>query len=736
MAVAWRKAYIPFHMFQGSPPMPSALNRFVVAALLAAFCLLGGIGAASANPVRTENVEASITAESASVPPGQTVWVAMTQKIRPRWHTYWKNPGDSGLATEITWTMPSGWAADPIVWAAPKRLPVGPLVNFGYEGEVHFLQRLTVPANARPGETVDLTAEANWLVCEDICIPESATLSLKLPVAAGPTVADPSVAPLFAAARAALPTPSPFPAEFRKGEGAHSLVIAIPGAETGGLRSAFFFPEHWAVVPPTAAQTFALEQDRATLALPAAPGEFPEGPIRGVLRLEEDLGGQSVVRFLEITAPVTGAAATGAAPTAAARETAELGFLTAALFALLGGVILNLMPCVFPVLSMKALALVRHEADHARTHGLVYTAGVLVSFALVAGALIALRAGGAGIGWGFQLQDPLIVGVLAYVMLLLALQLSGVFELGGSLMGVGQGLASRDGYAGSFFTGVLATLVATPCTAPFMGAAIGYALLQPWPVALTIFLALGLGMALPFLILTASPGLLRRLPRPGVWMERVKQGLAFPLYATAAWLVWVLSVQAGPTAVAAVLSGMVLVAFAAWLFGVTRNGGVGLRRGAALVALAAMVGAVALARVPSAGAVAGPVSPNQNGYAGSVPYDDGRLAELTGAGKPVFVNLTAAWCITCKVNEQVALSGETVKKTMADKGIVYMVGDWTRRDATIARVLERFGRNGVPLYLVYLPGAPEPLVLPQLLTEAIVLQAFDRIPPARVAAAG
>lgn len=705
--------------------------------ILAALALLAPVGMAQANPVRTENVESELRAELPAAVPGQSLWVALTQRIRPGWHTYWKNPGDSGIPTTIAWTLPEGWSAGDIVWPAPERFPIGPLVNFGYKDEVHLLTRIMVPADARPGETVTLTGAADWLVCEDICIPESATLNVSIPVAAGPVEATAERAALFADARRSLPVPSPFAASFAPGAQGHALILAAPGLEAANLKSAFFFPENYAVTPAAAPQSFTVTEDGLRLALQKG-GDLPEGPILGVLVLEEELGGTTSRQALEIAADVAGGGAAGAMRTgdaggggltAAARETAGMGLLQAALFALLGGVILNLMPCVFPVISIKAMALVRHGGGHARAHGLAYTGGVLACFAAVAGALIALRAGGAEIGWGFQLQDPWIVALLAYVMFLLGLWMSGVYELGGGVAGVGQGLAAREGYSGSFFTGVLATVVATPCTAPFMGAAIGFALLQPWYVSLTVFLALGLGMALPFLILTSSPWLLRHMPRPGPWMERLKQVLAFPLYATAAWLVWVLSIQAGPNAVAAVLGGMVLVAFGAWLYGVTRNAGNGWRRGAAAAAVAALVAAVVLARGP---AVATPVAsgapdPATAKAEGYEPFSEARLAELTAAGTPVFVNFTAAWCITCLVNERTSLSGPAVKAAMADKGVVYMKGDWTNRDAVIARVLERFGRNGVPLYLLYRPGQAEPEVLPQILTEAIVLEALGKV---------
>lgn len=693
---------------------------------LSTLCALLLAGAVQAAPVRsnlvaTDNVETFITLETQGVAPGQTVWAALTQNIRPHWHTYWINPGDSGIPTEIKWTLPEGWKADAITWPAPQRFPIGPLVNFGYADQVHLLVPLTVPANATPGQAVTLDAKVDWLVCEDICIPESADLSIAVPVVAAAAAVEPEAATLFTRARASLPVPSPYTATLSPGDKAHRLTLAAPGLDKGKISEVFFFPHDYKVASANSAQELRLGADGLTLSL-VPGGALPAGPVTGVLSFTEELDGQSVRHAFAVEAAV------GAAAPASTGE--QTSWAAALLLALLGGAVLNLMPCVFPVLSMKALALLQHGPAHARRHGLAYTAGVLACFAVVAGALIALRAGGAAIGWGFQLQDPLVVAILAYVMLLLGLSLSGVFTLGGSVMGVGQGLAGRDGLAGSFFTGVLATVVATPCTAPFMGTALGFAITQPWPVALSVFLALGLGMALPFLALSFSPALLRRLPRPGLWMERVKQALAFPLYASAAWLVWVLSIQAGPAALATVLAGMVAIAFAAWVYGQTRlSGGAGRAFGSLLAVLAlggAVAGASTARTVPAPEQVAG-VKPASSDYQ---PWTAETQAELTGQGKPVFVNFTAAWCVTCLVNERTSLSTDAVKAAMKAKGVAYLKGDWTNRDATIARVLESHGRSGVPLYLVYLPGRAEPVILPQILTEGIVLDALSGLPNA------
>jgi thiol:disulfide interchange protein DsbD len=391
------------------------------------------------------------------------------------------------------------------------------------------------------------------------------------------------------------------------------------------------------------------------------------------------------------------------------------------------------MPCVLPVLSVKALGLIQHATGSTsamRRHGFAYAAGVLLSSAAVAGTLLALRAGGERIGWGFQLQSPLVVTLLAYLLFAMALALSGVFVIDGRLTGMGQSLAGRSGYSGSFFTGALAAVAATPCTAPFMGTAVGFAVTQPWTTGLLVFEALGLGLALPYLLLTMIPAWRRFLPRPGAWMKRLEELLAFPLYASVAWLVWVLSQQAGPTAVAAALAGLVLIGLAAWLYQASRHARAAWRRAGLTAVAALVVGAVALGPLAGTAPARAPVTaPGGREEA----FSPRRLAELRAQGRPVFVNVTAAWCITCLVNERVALRSDAVAEAFAKKGVVVLKADWTSRDAVIAEMLGSFGRSGVPLYLLYAPaaagGSPAraPVVLPQILTEGAVIDAVNKI---------
>ncbi|WGF88777.1 protein-disulfide reductase DsbD family protein [Marinivivus vitaminiproducens] len=692
-------------------------RRLRLLALLAVLAL-PVLRPAAAESVRTDNVTAELMSEAAVAAPGDTVWVAMRQQIREGWHTYWRNPGDSGDATRLSWDLPEGVTAGDIIWPTPSRLPYGPLTNYGFKDEAWLLVPVTVPADWPAGRTLPLRAHAQWLVCAEICIPEEGVLSLDLPTG-GATVADPALAEGFAGARAALPGDSPWPATAQVTSERIGLRLDAAGIDASRISDAYFFADRPGAVEPSAPQ--ARNVDRSGLTLEIAPGRTAqEGPLTGVLVLTERLDGGPVSHAFEVRPE------TGIVPAAIA-ATADLGLWQALVLAFGGGLILNLMPCVFPVLAMKALALARQgdmPARERRLHGLAYGLGVVVSFVAIAGLLLALRAGGEAVGWGFQLQSPIVVLLLAWLLFIVGLSLSGLVALQGAFAGAGAGLAHRGGAAGAFGTGVLATMVATPCTAPLMAAALGYAMVQPAPVALAIFLTLGFGMALPMVLLGLFPVLGRTLPRPGPWMERFKQALAFPMYASAAWLVWVLSLQAGPDGVAAALAGMVLIAAAAWLWHMRDGLGTAGRRVAGALAVLLVVGTLGLVPVPTGREAPPVVGGAVAAEDASVPYSEETLARLRAEGRPVFLNLTAAWCITCQVNERIALSGDGFQDALAAADVAYLKGDWTNRDPAITDLLDRFGRSGVPLY-VYFPGdGAAPVVLPQVLTEATVVAAL------------
>ena len=709
--------------------------------LLAALLALGLLdGTARAAERATEpagpRVRVELISEAASIEPGGAVWVGIRQHIAPGWHTYWINPGDSGEPMTVAWTLPRGVAAGPLVWPHPERIPVGPAMSFGYTDAVVVLARLTAPADLSPGARLDLRARASWLVCAKICIPEEADVALTLPVVAARPAPDPRSAPAIAAARRAVPAPSPWPARYAATPESVTLTVAAPRLRAERVGEVWFFPARWGVIDHAAPQDTTVDPDGIIVRLRRGDlVEAAEGPIDGVLVIRERLDGGIVSQAFVIQATPSEAAAGPAGP--AAPIIPAVSLLEAIGLALLGGLILNLMPCVLPVLSVKALALVAHAdagPGGAWRQGLAYTAGVLLAFGTLAGALLTLRAGGDQIGWGFQLQSPAIVTLLAYLFFALALALSGVWLVGGWITGFGQGLTARSGHAGTFFTGALAAVAATPCTAPFMGVAVGYAVTQPAGAALLVFEALGLGLALPYLALSLAPAWRRWLPRPGAWMEWLKQALAFPLYATAAWLVWVLSRQAGPEAVAAALGGLLLIAFAAWLHGRTRDARPRWRRAGSVAAVTGVVAALALSPLASsAPRSAPPAAPATAGGPAAESWSPRRVAELRAQGKPVFVNFTAAWCITCLVNERIALHSPVVAEAFARKGVVYLRADWTSRSAEIAAALGTFGRNGVPLYVVYPAGArvagtaAAPTVLPQILSERTILEAIEAL---------
>ncbi len=693
----------------------ATLNRF--RALWLSALLLSLLPLPShADLVSSGNVEAELISEMDAVVPGAPMWVGLRLVIRPGWHTYWRNPGDSGAPTRLAWRMPEGISAGELQWPRPERIPYGPLMNYGYHGEVIFPVQLTV-ASTLAGESVTLQATGRWLVCADVCIPESAELTLTLPVASI-SAENPSTAAWFAAARQQIPADIGVQSRYRLDGNLISLDIDFPGLVPGRIQSVAYFPYEPAVIDYPAPQGFRLTDAGLQLTLTRSIDDDRGATMAGVVVIAE---GDSLTSAFEIN-PERDGAATGQG---------ETHLTTAILFALLGGMILNLMPCVFPVLSIKILALVQQagtEAGEIRLHGWVYLAGVVISFVLVAAALLIIRAGGEYVGWGFQLQSPGVVGVLAYLFFLIGLNLAGYYEFGGRIMGLGQGYLQQGGLAGSFFTGVLATVVAAPCTAPFMASAIGFALLQPTIVTLTIFAALGTGMAIPYLLLCYSPALLQRLPRPGAWMVRFKELLAFPMFASAIWLVWVLSQQAGPNGVLAVLAGMLMLALALWL---SNHRGRGTASRWLTLAIALALAAVALAlpirlhrEVPVS--VAGTAVAVDTGYDGPhwETWSQERLAAMRATG-PVFVNFMAAWCITCKVNEAVALDSMTIRDAFERKGVQYLKGDWTNEDPDITRALAEYERSGVPLYLLYRQGEGRATVLPQILTESTVLAAIE-----------
>ncbi len=673
-------------------------------------------------PQRGEYMEAELVAMTRWAAPGSTIVVAVRQRIPKGWHTYWRNPGDSGGATTLSWTLPAGVTAGDIVWPLPERQRVQGLMNYGYSGEVLLPVPIEIPATARAGESLSLKVDALFLVCSaELCVPDPLTLQLDLPVREGapPLTRDgPAIQRMLAAA----PRPAGITAHATWADGVLTLTATggpLAGAE---VRSAAFFPHEPRIIDHPAPQSGERGPNGLTLRL--QPGrrlatDGLTGPISGVIAT--DIGA------FEITAepgpPLSGASGDGALTTEETAGTGWAVFLQATLFALIGGLILNLMPCVFPILAMKAAALAGAGGDPGATRrdGLGFLAGVLTTFLMLAGVILAIRAGGQAAGWGFQLQSPAMVMALSLLMLAVALNLSGVFHMGAGLQGAAAGPLSRlPGWFGAFFTGVLAVVVAAPCTAPFMASALGAALIMPWPMALTVFAMLGLGFALPFVAASLSPGLIRRLPRPGPWMERLRNILSIPMYATALWLGWVFLQQAGELATGLLAAAALALAGSLVLAGRSQAG-----KGSGVLIWAGILVAAGLA-VAAHQTVAAPAASVRHTALPSQPWSPEAVQRTLAEGRPVLVNFTADWCVTCKVNEGAALGSPAVAAAIRRANAVYLVADWTRRDDAIAAELARHGRSGVPLYLLYTPGRPQPRILPQLLTDGVVVEALGQ----------
>jgi thiol:disulfide interchange protein DsbD len=711
------------------PTTPIMRTLFLLLAIAAS--------ATTAAPVTTQHVEAELVSERTAFVPGQATTVALRLKMADGWHTYWQNPGDSGLPTTLAWTLPAGVTAGPIQWPAPHALPAGPLVNYGYEGEVLLLSDVTVPADAPVGQPIALKAKAEWLVCRETCIPEEAALDLEVPVAerADPY---PQWGKAIAATREALPRALPGWLVAAKGDGPKVVLTLTAPAGAATPANVHFFPYQDGRIEPSGKQTFARDSNGTfVLTLPVA-NQLQPGftAVAGVLTSSSGFASEGgSLRAITLDAPLAGAVTAGPKPVPAAApalnvapaSSVEGPWLPRMMFlAFLGGLILNLMPCVFPVLSLKALSLTKPghgNKAHLRLEGLSFGAGVMVTFLVLAGILVAFRAAGEQFGWGFQLQSPAVVTSLALLFFVLALNLSGVFEFATFVPSSAAGWTAHNQYANAALSGVLAVVIASPCTAPFMGAALGYALAQPAAVTLLVFAALGLGMALPFVLLTWFPGWRKALPRPGAWMERLKQFLAFPLYATVAWLVWVLGAQVDNDAVVRLLVALVVLAFALWAWRAYRGGGAPLFSIAALLGL---IGAVAVAWplyvAPSEAQASVQSKPTAATGDAWQPFAPALVTELA-ANRPVFVDFTAAWCVTCQVNKKLVLTDAGVRKAFAERGVALVRADWTRRDPTITQALAALGRQGVPVYVLYRPGK-EPMLLPEVLQRQTVLDAL------------
>ncbi len=703
------------------------MKRMSLVWLAMLFCLalpavaqLQELGDGGPGPVKGQHLTAELVTLAPGIAPGGSQTVGLVLTLEEHWHVYWVNAGDSGQAPSIKWTLPAGLSAGPMQFGVPSRLPLGPLMDFGYEDTAVFPVTLMAAANAPVGPA-KLDAKVSWLVCREVCIPGKAHLGLTLNVAAG-AAQGPLVGALGQAVQA-LPKPLPASAKFTVTGGAKDLLLTFDMGKPEG--DAEFYPTDADQIVNAAEQATDKLPGGIRLLVPRAPpdptaAEKPSTTLRGIVKFSD-------AEYYEVSAPIVpgevaefGGAPDGGkmVPAKAGESAGKVTALSAIGLAFVGGIILNLMPCVFPVLFLKGLALVQssgEERKRMRGHGLVYTLGILVSFWVIVGVLLALRAGGSKAGWGFQLQSPVFIAVLASFLFFFAMSLAGQFDLGLSLTSAGGELAKKEGYAGSFFTGVLATIVATPCTAPLMGAAIGFALAQPPAITFAVFTALALGLALPYLLLTLEPRWTKILPRPGAWMETLKQLTAVPLFATVIWLAWVYGrlftsdSGAGSDHLARLLLCFLVLAIAGWALG----------------KWPAKLGSTIAAVLLVGCGLAIPLTNAKQEVQTWQPYSEAALDSARAAGHPVFIDFTAAWCLSCQVNERVVLKSDDVKKELAAKNFVLLRADWTQYDEAITKELASVGRSGVPTYVVY-PGKTGSTadVLPELLTKGLVLDAI------------
>jgi thiol:disulfide interchange protein DsbD len=717
----------------------SSIGLTAIAAIATAAFSSSAVGKA----VQTDHVEAELVAERTAIEPGKPLRVGLRLKMDPEWHTYWRNPGDTGLPTTIQWTLPPGFSAGDIEWPAPQRIDVQSFANYGYENEVVLPVTLSAPPTlALESPVVPIKAHAEWLVCREQCIPGAAALELELK-SANASDTDKRWAGLFSKAKSDLPRlADDWQWAAHKGLGADGRIDLIwaPPATATAPRKVQFFSHAEGVIEPAAKQTlYRLPDGRLRLNLVLAKqATGTPASIDGVLTSASGWPktGEGSVRAICFRTNVDGARALAAGGTpvdagvtfasGAQAGATTLGFALALAF--VGGLILNLMPCVFPVISLKVLGFAQQAHGSTRVlriHGLAFAAGVIASFAVLAGIVLLLRASGQQIGWGFQLQSPAVITALAILFFLLTLNIAGFFEVGMLVPDRVAAMEARNPYLNSFMSGILAVVIASPCTAPFMGAAMGYALAQSAAEAMIVFGALGLGMALPYLVLAWLPAWQQRLPRPGAWMVWLKQFLAIPLAATVIWLGWVLAQQSGADAFVRLAFVLLLLATVVWLLQGTilRTG---FRYGLAAVTLA---GAIALAwplfdepfPIENASATA---SNTPATVAGDwQPWTQKALDKLVDDGKPVFVDFTAAWCVSCQANKKLVLERGETMKLFSDRSVVLMRADWTRRDPEITAALASFGRNGVPVYALYRPGKTT-LVLPEILTAGILREAL------------
>jgi thiol:disulfide interchange protein/DsbC/DsbD-like thiol-disulfide interchange protein len=670
------------------------------------------------NVVESDHVTVQLISDVQAFAPGLPFWVGIYFDIEDEWHIYWRNPGDTGLGPELKWDLPPGFSVEQIMWPYPKKIIVSDLVSFAYEKEVLLMAQVIPPSDLKPGKIVSIGVNADWLICREECIPGDAELNLVLSVVPNGFTPEPKWVDKFIRTRERLPIDRSAWELSAYREGNTIILQADKPDNTTDLPDQVqFFPYDEQIYDYSVESKFKSDMDGFSLSLPLESLRVTEPDrVKGILLSDLGWRGVDSEKALEIDIPITSHVEN-------VKSVSQM--MVYIIFAFLGGIILNLMPCVLPVLSLKVLGLIGQAGSGRREtiiHGLLFTSGVLVSFWILAVLLLFLRAGGEELGWGFQLQSPGFIFVLTSFLFLLGLSLFGVFEIGISLTGLGNKTTKHSGLSGSFISGIMATIVATPCTAPFMGSALGFAVTQPPYISILVFSFLGMGMAAPYLLMTLFPGLLKFVPKPGAWMESLKQFMGFLLMATVVWLIWVFGLQQGFEATIIFLAILLFLGIGAWIYGrwgvINRRPSI--RRMGSAVATIIIAGSLFLGFYQ-----VGKTTPRESAMSIEwEEYSNKKVESVRKSGQPVFIDFTAAWCLSCKVNERVAFTDPAVINRFRELNIRSFKADWTSRDDKITAALAQYGRNSVPLYVFYAAGTNESQILPEILMPGIVLNAI------------
>ena len=698
--------------------MAMKFSKILPHPLIAALFILAGVlanGAGAQTQGKTVVSTAQVRAELMAHAPdgadaGKTVWLGLQLTHKPQWHTYWKNSGDSGLPTTLQWTLPPGVTAGEIDWPVPKKIPIGNLANYGFADTVLLPVPLTITPDFKPtapGNAIEVKLKANWLVCRQECIPEEGEFALTIPVKGSTAINSAAFTAALAARPLALASAALADSSVQiDGSKIKLTVRGLPAALRG--KTLEFFPETPEVIETAATWTQDWNGEVWSAQVPLSPQRSSTPSVMPVVLAAD---GQSYRAELKVLGNWPAAGATAPTVTAApAPAQAPITLLAALIGALLGGMLLNLMPCVFPVLAIKVMSFTRHANDQRghRVSGLAYSAGVVLSFLALGALMLALRSAGEQLGWGFQLQSPGTVAALAVLFTVMGLNLAGLFEFGQFLPSRVLLVEAKNPAINAFLSGVLAVAIASPCTAPFMGASLGLALALPALQALLIFTMIGVGMTLPYLAASLVPAVARMLPRPGAWMDTFRRAMAFPMFATVVWLVWVLGQQSGIDGAGALLA--LLLALSSVLWSLTLGG-----RSRLLVASITLVISALLLFGIGQNVLKPVASISTTSSERWQPWAPGRVEQALAAGTPVLVDFTAAWCVTCQYNEKTTLANAEVLADLESKKVTLLRADWTRRDPVISAALAQLGRNGVPVYVIYQSGKA-PVVMSEILS--------------------